>query len=243
MDKYFDLTKSPSSSQEEGLRAYMLKIYNYMSAGLVLTGLMAWFSAHSPTFLNAMYQTEGSQIVGMKPLAWVIMIAPVALAMLLSFGINRMSLRTAQASFWGYAAIMGLSLSSIFLTYTSTSIATVFFITAATFGGMSVYGYITKRDLTAFRSFLMMGLFGVIIASVVNIFLQSPALLFTLSVMGVLVFTGLTAYDTQKLKNIYLQASVDRNWIEKITIIGALNLYLDFINLFMSLLNLTDRRR
>lgn len=236
-------TQSSPLAQEAGLRAYMLKIYNYMSGGLILTGLTAWLAAHSPAFLNTMYYIENYRIIGTKPIAWVIIFAPLILAIFLSFSIYRLSLFAAQLSFWFYAALMGLSLSSIFLTFTSTSIATAFFVTAATFGGMSLYGYTTQRDLTAFRSFLMMGLIGIIIASIINILLQSPALLFVFSVIGVLVFTGLTAYDTQKLRDVYLQTTNDQAWIERITIIGALTLYLDFINLFMSLLNLTDRRQ
>jgi uncharacterized protein len=230
-------------SKEAGLRAYILKIHNYMSAGLILTGLVAWLAAHSPTFLNAMYQLGENGAARITPLGWIIVFAPLALAMFLSFSMNRMSLFATQISFWGFSAVMGLSLSSVFLTYTGTSISGVFLITAATFAAMSVYGYTTQRDLTSFGSFLMMGLMGVVIASVVNLFLHSAALNFVFSVIGILVFTGLTAYDTQKLKSIYFQSSNNPGLLDKVAIMGALNLYLDFINLFMNLLNLTDRRR
>lgn len=233
-----------AATYDAGLRAYMLKIYNYMASGLLLTGVIALFSAQSEAVLSAMYIFEGNAITGMKPLAWIVMFAPLGLVMFLSFGLQRMSLVAAQASYWGYAALMGLSLSTIFLTFTGESIARVFFITAGTFGGMSLYGYTTKRDLTGMGSFLMMGLIGLIIASLVNLFLKSSGLQFALSVIGVLVFVGLTAYDTQKLKNIYYQLTNEGEWMGKMVIMGALTLYLDFINIFMQLLYLFgDRRR
>jgi FtsH-binding integral membrane protein len=221
----------------------MLSIYNYMGAALVITGIVAMFAANSQAFLSAMYVMEGAAIKGMKPLAWLVMIAPLGFAMALGFGLQRMSLAAAQASFWGFAVVMGLSLSSIFLTYTGTSVARVFFITAATFGSMSLYGYTTKRDLSGFGSFLMMGVIGLVIASLVNIFLQSSALQFAVSVIGVLVFTGLTAYDTQKLKHIYYDMTGHGDRMAKTIIMGALTLYLDFINIFMSLMHLLGDRR
>lgn len=226
-----------------GLRAYMLNIYAYMTGGLVVTGLVALFSAQSSTVLHAMYSFQGSVIVGMKPLAWIVTFAPLGIVMFLSFGLQRMSLVTAQVSYWLYAALMGLSLSTIFLVYTGMSIASVFFITAGTFGGMSLYGYLTKRDLSGLGSLLMMGLFGVIIASVVNLFLKSSALQFGISVIGVLVFVGLTAYDTQKLKLLYASLTEKAESTSKIVILGALTLYLDFINLFLQLLYLFGDRR
>jgi hypothetical protein len=229
---------------DEGLRAYMLKIYNYMAAGLALTGIVAMYSAQSEAVLNALYVMQGNAVVGMKPLAWIVMFAPLGLVLYLSFGLRKMSLMTAQISYWVYAAVMGLSLSTIFLTYTGESIARVFFITAGTFGGMSLYGYTTKRDLTGIGSFLIAGLIGVIIASLVNFFLHSSSLQFAISVIAVLVFVGLTAYDTQKLKALYSEASAGGEWAGKIVIMGALTLYLDFINLFLQLLYLFgDRRR
>lgn len=244
---YQDIQRSrarPAAAYDAGLRAYMLKIYNYMAGGLALTGIIALFSAQSEAVLSAMYMIENGAITGMKPLAWIVMFAPLALVMFLSFGLRSMSLFAAQASYWGYAALMGLSLSTIFLTFTGESIARVFFITAATFGGMSLYGYTTKRDLTGLGSFLMMGLWGLIIASLVNLFLKSTGLQFAVSVIGVLVFVGLTAFDTQKLKSLYYQLEGEGEWTGKIVIMGALTLYLDFINLFLQLLHLFgDRRR
>jgi uncharacterized protein len=206
---------------DEGLRSYMLKVYNYMGIGLVVTGRGA-----------LLYTT---------PLMWVVALSPLAIVLVLSFGINRLSVPAAQAIFWGFSALMGLSLSSIFLVYTDASIAKVFFITAATFGAMSLYGYTTKRDLTSIGNFLIMGLIGLIIASIVNIFMQSSMLEFAISVIGVLIFVGLTAYDTQKIKESY-SASFGADVLAKGAIMGALNLYLDFINLFMMLLRLFGNR-
>lgn len=237
-------TQPTAATHDAGLRAYMLKIYNYMASGLVLTGIIALFSSQSEAILSAMYTFQGNAIVGMKPLAWIVMFAPLGLVMYLSLGLRRMSLVAAQVSYWAYAALMGLSLSTIFLTFTGESITRVFFITAGTFGGMSIYGYTTKRDLTGMGSFLMMGLMGLIIASLVNLFLKSSGMQFAISVIGVLVFVGLTAYDTQKLKNLYYQLSEGGEWAGKMVIMGALTLYLDFINIFIQLLYLFgDRRR
>ena len=237
-------TRTQTTAYDAGLRAYMLKIYNYMASGLVLTGIMALFASQSEAVLSAMYVFEGNVITGMKPLAWIVMFAPLGLVMYLSFGLQKMSLVAAQVSYWAYAALMGLSLSTILLTYTGESVARVFFITAGTFGGMSLYGYTTKRDLTGMGSFLMMGLIGLIIASLVNLFLKSSGLQFALSVIGVLVFVGLTAYDTQKLKNMYYQLTDQGELRGKMVIMGALTLYLDFINIFIQLLYLFgDRRR
>lgn len=240
---YNNQLSASSTTYDAGLRSYMLKIYNYMASGLLLTGIIALIAAQSPAFLNMMYVIEGGAIKGMKPLAWLVMLAPLGMALWLGFGINRMSTAAAQASFWGFAAVMGLSLTSIFLTYTGTSIARVFFITAGTFGAMSIYGYTTKRDLSGFGSFLMMGVIGLIIASLVNIFLQSSALQFAVSVIGVLVFTGLTAYDTQKIKHMYYQLQASGEVMAKAAITGALTLYLDFINIFISLMQLLGERR
>lgn len=246
-DFYTQAARQTSAAQattyDVGLRAYMLKIYNYMGSALAITGIVALLAVQSTAFLNAMYMMEGSAITGMKPLAWIIMLAPLGMAMMLGFGIQRMSLGAAQASFWGFAVVMGLSLTTIFLTYTGTSIARVFFITAGTFGAMSIYGYTTQRDLTKIGSFLIMGVIGLILASLVNIFLQSSALQFALSVIGVLVFIGLTAYDTQKLKNLYYELQLEGEAMAKTVIMGALTLYLDFINIFMSLMHLLGDRR
>lgn len=224
---------SERASVDSGLRAYMLKVYNYMTGGLALTGIIAFLTASSPALLHTIYNT---------PLMWVVMLAPLAFVFFLSFKIDSIKASTAQMLFWIYAAIMGLSLAFIFVAYTGESITRVFFITAGTFGAMSLYGYTTGTDLTRFGSFLFMGLIGIIIASVVNIFLGSSALQFAVSVIGVLVFTGLTAYDTQKIKSMYMDG-LGYESSTKMAIMGALNLYLDFINLFLMLLRLFGDRR
>ncbi|MEQ1900633.1 MAG: Bax inhibitor-1/YccA family protein [Devosia sp.] len=230
---------------DEGLRSYMLKVYNYMGIGLVVTGLVAYF-----TYANAFIEQNG-RIVGLtglgealygSPLQWVVMLAPLAFVLVLSFGINKLSPFAAQALFWVFAAVMGLSLSSIFAVYTGGSIAKVFFISAAMFGGMSLYGYTTKRDLTQIGSFLVMGLWGLIIASVVNLFWPSGPLGFAISIVGVIVFLGLTAWDTQKIKESY-NVSFGADVLAKGAIMGALNLYLDFLNLFLMLLRLFGNQR
>jgi FtsH-binding integral membrane protein len=236
---------------DEGLRSYMLRVYNYMGIGLVVTGLVAWFAANAAVTTNqdaAVGQladgtlvTQWGALLFASPLQWVVMLAPLAFVLVLSFGINKLSVPAAQAVFWAFAAVMGLSLSSIFLVYTGASIAKVFFITAATFGAMSLYGYTTKRDLTGIGNFLMMGLIGLIIASIVNIFLASSMLDFAISVVGVLIFVGLTAYDTQKIKEGYSE-SYGADVLAKGAIMGALSLYLDFINLFLMLLRLFGNR-
>ncbi|MFY8032443.1 MAG: Bax inhibitor-1/YccA family protein [Devosia sp.] len=236
---------------DEGLRSYMLKVYNYMGIGLVVTGLVAWFASNAAVttdpaqaagaLANGQLVTQWGALLYTSPLMWVVALSPLAIVLVLSFGINKLSVSAAQAIFWGFSALMGLSLSSIFLVYTDASIAKVFFITAATFGSMSLYGYTTKRDLTSIGNFLIMGLFGLIIASIVNIFLQSSMLEFAISAIGVLVFVGLTAYDTQKIKESYSE-SFGQDVLAKGAIMGALNLYLDFINLFMMLLRLFGNR-
>jgi len=218
---------------DEGLRQYMLRVYNYMTGGLALTGIVAWLTASSPAMIQAIYGT---------PLLWVVMLAPLGFVLFLSFRINKMSLATAQTAFWLYAAVMGLSMASIFLVYTGGSVARVFFISAGAFAATSLYGYTTKRDLSAFGSFLFMGLIGIIIAALVNIFLASSALQFAISVIGVIVFTGLTAYDTQSIKEVYLESDSSEIAGKK-TVMGALRLYLDFINLFVMLLQLLGQRR
>ncbi|ODT72680.1 MAG: hypothetical protein ABS75_02405 [Pelagibacterium sp. SCN 63-23] len=236
---------------DEGLRSYMLRVYNYMGLGLVVTGLAAWFAANAAVtdnadaavgqLANGQLVTQWGALLYASPLQWVVMLAPLAFVLVLSFGINKLSVGAAQAVFWAFAAIMGVSLSSIFLVYTDASIAKVFFITAATFGAMSLYGYTTKRDLTGMGSFLMMGLIGLIIASIVNIFMQSSMLEFAISAIGVLIFVGLTAYDTQKIKESYSE-HYGADVMAKNAIMGALSLYLDFINLFLMLLRLFGNR-
>jgi FtsH-binding integral membrane protein len=215
-----------------GLRQYMLRVYNFMAAGLGLTGLVAYAAV-----ATGFYQ----QIAG-TPFIWIVMLAPLGIVLLLSFGIERLSAGAAQAAFWSYAALMGLSLAGIFLLYTGASIARVFFISAATFAAMSLYGYTTRRDLSRFGSFLFMGLVGIVLAGLVNIFIGSSALQFAISVIGVVVFTGLTAWDTQRIKEVYLASDPD-DVLVKTALMGALTLYLDFINLFVMLLQLTGQRR
>jgi FtsH-binding integral membrane protein len=217
---------------DAGLRRYMLQVYNTMAGGLALTGLVAYAAV-----ATGLYQ----QIAG-TPLIWVVMLAPLAAVMFLSFRIEKMSTGAAMATFWVYAGLMGLSLAGIFLVFTGTSIARIFFITAATFAATSLYGYTTRRDLSGFGSFLFMGLIGIVIASLVNIFIGSTALQFAISVITVLVFTGLTAYDTQRIKEVYL-ASDAGDVMAKKALLGALALYLDFINIFLALLQLFGERR
>lgn len=224
---------------DEGLRAYMLKVYNLMGLGLAITGVVAFFASQAA--ISGGQLTAFGQAIYASPLKWVVMLAPLGLVFFLSFRINSMSVAAAQATFWVYAGLMGLSLSSIFLIYTGASIAQTFFISAAAFGALSLYGYTTKRDLSAMGSFMIMGLFGLIIASLVNIFLQSTALDFAVSAIGVLVFAGLTAWDTQKIKEMYFEAD-DGAVAGRKAIMGALTLYLDFINLFLFLLRFMGNR-
>lgn len=236
---------------DEGLRSYMLSVYNYMAVGLALTGLLAVLVynlavtatpvAGSFQVSEGLYLSEIGLVLYNSPLKWVVLLAPLALVFYFSFRVQTMSFRAAQITFWIYAALMGVSLSSIFLVYAQESIARVFFITAASFGALSLYGYTTKRDLSGFGSFLLMGLIGILIASVVNIFLASSALQFVVSVIGVLVFAGLTAYDTQQIKEMYYAAD-GAEVAGKKAIMGALRLYLDFINLFLMLLQLFGNR-
>ena len=228
---------------DQGLRSYMLKVYNYMGSALLVTGIVALITfKFSVLSLSPLTLTSLGNSLYNSGLAWIVMLAPLGVVLYMSFGIRKMSASKAQTTFWIFAALMGLSLSSIFLVYTETSITRVFFITAGTFGAMSIYGYTTKRDLTKFGSFLMMGLIGIIIASIVNIFMKSSMMYFVISILGVLIFVGLTAYDTQKIKNMYL-ASDSGELMGKKAIMGALTLYLDFINLFIMLLRLFGQRR
>ena len=230
---------------DEGLRAYMLKVYNYMTTGLVLTGFIAYFfgkasvAAFTP---NGVILTSLGQALFNSGLSWIIMLAPLGFVFYLSARINKMSVSSAQITFWLFASIMGLSLASVFVQFTGTSIARVFFITAGTFAAMSLYGYTTKRDLTKLGGFLFMGLIGIILASIVNIFVQSGPMAFIISIIGVLVFVGLTAYDTQTIKNMYYAGDSDSVGSKK-ALMGALRLYLDFINLFILLLQLFGQRR
>jgi len=221
---------------DAGLRAHMNKVYGLMSVAMLITAGMAWAVGSNEAMVQAIFGT---------PLKWVVMLAP--LAMVFAFGalINRLSVAAAQLFFYAYAAAVGLSLSFIFAVYTQTSVAQTFLVTAIAFAGLSLYGYTTKKDLSAMGTFLMMGLIGLIVASIVNIFLASSALAFAISVVGVLILAGLTAYDTQSIKNTYLQHAQmgDQEWLGKSAIMGALNLYLDFINMFMFLLQFLGDRR
>jgi FtsH-binding integral membrane protein len=217
---------------DAGLRAYMQRVYSYMAGGLALTGIVAYVAASSGFY----------QAVAATPFIWFVMLAPLGFVLVLSFGIQRLSAGAAAALFWIYAAVMGLSLGSVFLVFTGVSIARVFFITAATFGAMSLYGYTTRSDLSSFGSFLLMGLIGIVIASIVNVFVGSSALQLAISIIGVIVFVGLTAYDTQRIRDMYLESDTDEVEGKK-AILGALALYLDFINLFLMLLQLFGQRR
>lgn len=235
-----------SAALDAGLRAYMLRVYNWMSSGLLLTGIVA-FTVANTSLIELFYHrvmTPRGMSVAPTLLGYVAMFAPLVFVMVLSFGVNKLSRPAVQGLFWVFAAVMGASLANIFLIYSGASIARVFFITSATFGGMSLYGYATKADLSRFGSFLIMGLFGVIIASVVNIFLASSALQFGISIVGVLVFVGLTAYDTQRIKNTYQQFAYAEGSDDaaKRSVYDALSLYLNFINLFMLLLQLFGNR-
>jgi uncharacterized protein len=224
--------RSDQVAIDAGLRAYMIRVYNYMTAGVALTGLVAWF-AYSAAVVDTgagLQLTQFGHAIFASPLMWLFVLAPLGLVMLLSFGINRLSAGTALTVFFIYAALLGLSLASIFLVYTHASITRVFFISAATFGATSLYGYTTQRDLTSVGSFMFMGLIGLIIASVVNIFLHSTGLDWAISVIGVIVFVGLTAYDTQRIKEMY-DVNDDGSISGRKAVMGALRLYLDFINL------------
>ena len=224
---------------DEGLRAYMLRVYNLMALGLAITGLAAWGAFNFAVSDGQL--TAFGEAIYLSPLRWVVILAPLAMVFFLSFRIHKMSVAAAQTTFWVYAGLVGLSLSTVFLVFTGESIVRTFFITATAFGGLSLYGYTTKRDLSAMGSSLIMGLFGLIIASVVNIFLGSTALQFAISVIGVLVFAGLTAYDTQQIKEMYYEGDSAEVGGRK-AIMGALRLYLDFINLFMFLLQFMGNR-
>jgi FtsH-binding integral membrane protein len=243
---------------DEGLRAYMLRVYNYMAAGIALTGVVAYviftYSVTTDPQLAAstggrilqlhrgMYLTPFGQTLFATPLLYVLIFAPLAFVFFLSWRITSLSVGAAQIAFWLFAAVMGASLSSIFLRYTAQSITQVFFVTAAAFGALSLYGYTTKKDLSGWGSFLIMGVVGIIIAAILNLFIQSNALQFAISVIGVLVFAGLTAYDTQQIKDNYYAVMGDTVAMTKGAIMGALNLYLDFINMFVSLLQLFGSR-
>jgi FtsH-binding integral membrane protein len=229
----------PSVTRDAGLRSYMLSVYNYMASGVLLTGIVAMLFANS-SLINLIVNPATGQAT---PLFWIVLFAPLALVFGLSFGINRISAGTAQALFWVYAALVGVQFSSLFLVYTGASIAQAFFATAAAFLGLSLYGYTTKRDLSGFGTFLIMGVVGLFVAMLLNMFLRSPGLNLAISAIGVLIFAGLTAYDTQKIKSLYFVVAGHGEALAKTAIIGALNLYIDFINMFLFLLRFMGDRR
>lgn len=233
-------TEAMQADIDVGLRQYMLRVYNYMASGLALTGIVAYMVANSS--LLGLFFAATPRGIAPTLLGWVAMIAPIGIVFLLSFRVHAMSAAAAQAAFWAYAAINGIGLTTIFLQFTGVSVVRVFFITAATFGAMSLYGYTTKRDLTGMGTFLFAGLIGIVVAGLVNIFLQSPAVMFAISVIGVVVFVGLTAYDTQRIKEIYFEGDGEEIAAKK-SIMGALTLYLDFINIFIMLMQLFGDRK
>jgi uncharacterized protein len=239
----YNTSADTSVRYDAGLRAYMLHVFNLMSIALVITGVSAYFATFDAfqSLVVSQSQSGGYQVT---PFGWAVQLAPLFMVFFFSFKVQSMSLPTAKITFWAFSVLMGLSLGQLCLMYTEESIARTFFITASVFGSMSIYGYTTKKDLSGMGSFLMMGVIGLVIASVVNMFMQSSGLEFAISVIGVLAFTGLTAWDVQKIKNLYLYtARMDANAVSKSAILGALTLYLDFINLFIFLLRLFGGRK
>jgi len=238
----YNTSAETSVKYDIGLRSYMLQVFNLMTMALAITGVLAYY-ASSEAFMSLM-MVKSSTGYSLSMLGWVIQLAPVFMVLFLSFKIQTMSVQTAKITFWSYAVLMGLSFGVLFYQYTGESIARSFFITAGAFGAMSIYGYSTKKDLSSFGSFLMMGLIGIVLASLVNMFLHSAAIVFATSIIGVLVFTGLTAYDVQKIKHMYVySANADSDSATKMAIYGALTLYLDFINLFIMMLRFFGNRR
>ncbi len=225
-------------ARDAGLRSYMLAVYNYMASGILLTGIVALLVANVPDVRAVFFAETGAPTLS----GWIAVFAPLILVFALSFGVNRFSQGTIRSLFWVYALLMGVSLSTVLLTYTGVSVARTFFATAAAFAGLSLWGYTTKKDLSAFGTFLIMGVVGLLIAMVINMFLRSSTMDLIVSAVGVLLFAGLTAYDTQKIKNIYSQVA-DTEFRGKAVVMGALTLYLDFINLFLFLLRFTGDRR
>jgi len=223
----------PRAARDAGLRSYMLSVYNYMASGVLLTGIVAMLFASSGMAQTIMF--------GPGILKWLIILSPLAFVFAMSFGLNRMSTATLQACFWGFATVMGLSMSTIFLVYTGASIAQTFFAVAAAFLGLSLYGYTTKKDLSGFGTFLIMGVVGLLVAMVINLFLQSTTMNLVISAIGVLLFAGLTAYDTQRIKSMYAYVA-GTDMMGKTVIMGALSLYLDFINMFQFLLSFMGSR-
>jgi FtsH-binding integral membrane protein len=228
----------PRAARDAGLRSYMLSVYNYMASGVLLTGIVALLFA--PYAQGVLVNQAGT---GMSGLGWIITLAPLGFVFAMSFGMQRMASSTLQVLFWAFAAVMGLSLSTLFLAYTGASIAQTFFATAAAFLGLSLWGYTTKKDLSAWGSFLIMGVVGIFVAMLINLFLRSPAMDLAISAIGVLLFAGLTAYDTQRIKSLYFVVAGHGEAMAKTAVMGALQLYLDFINMFLFLLRFMGDRR
>ena len=226
----------PRAARDAGLRSYMLSVYNYMASGVLLTGIVAMLFA--PYARDVLINQAGT---GMSLIGWLVMLSPLAFVMIMSFGMHRMQTSTLQMLFWAFATVMGLSMSTIFITFTGVSIAQTFFAVAAAFLGLSLFGYTTKKDLSGLGTFLIMGVVGLIVAMLINIFLKSPAMAMAISAIGVLIFAGLTAYDTQKIKSMYAYVA-GTDMMGKVVIMGALNLYLDFVNMFTFLLNFMGNR-
>lgn len=241
-NRVYEQAAGTSAVVDEGLREYMLKVYNYMAGGLCVTALVAYLIANTSLLTLFFNISPDGRVLGMSALGWISLIAPLIIVFAFGWVLNRGTLAQVQGVFWLYSALMGASLTPIFLVYTSASLTRIFLITAAMFGALSLYGYTTKRNLAGMGSFMMMGLFGIIIAMVVNIFLKSPGLYYALSILSVIIFTGLTAWDTQKIRSMYL-AQDDGDIASRKAIAGALELYLDFINLFITLLRLFGDRR
>lgn len=227
---------------DEGLRQYMLKVYNYMSAGLCITALSAYLISATPALFRIFFSVAPNGVVGLSGLGWLALFAPLIMVFAFGWVLNKGTLAQVQGMFWGFSAVMGISLTPILVAYTGASVARVFLITAAMFGGMSIYGYTTKKDLTGMGSFLIMGVWGIIIASIINMFMQSPGLSYAISIITVIAFTGLTAYDTQNIRQIYYQNDSSDTASRK-AISGALSLYLDFINMFIAMMRLFGDRR
>ena len=239
---YAGADRAAAADIDVGLRQYMLRVYNYMASGLTLSGVVALLVANNAGLMNLFFQQSASGRVSYSGLGLIAVFAPIGLILAMSFGASRMKIGTLQALYWAFVATMGVSLASVLLLYTGVSVARVFFITAISFGGLSLYGYLTKRDLSGMSTFFMMGLIGLVVASVVNMFLQSTGMQFVMSAVGVLLFAGLTAYDTQRIKNSYFAVGGGA-MAGHSAVMGAVTLYLDFINLFQFLLYFMGGRR
>jgi FtsH-binding integral membrane protein len=235
-------TIADQATFDVGLRAHMIRVYNYMASGLALSGIVAFGLFSSPQLASLFFQVQAGQVVGLNMLGWIAIFAPLGLLLLVSFRAATMSVGAVQAVYWAVTALMGVSLSILLFTYTGASVARTFFVTAAAFGALSLYGYTTRRDLTAMGKFLFMGVIGLILAMLVNMIWPSGTMSFVISAAGVLIFSGLIAYDTQKIKDQYA-AAWGTDTAEKVAIFGALSLYLDFVNLFQFLMMFLGQRR